>query len=255
MKKCLLIIVYLIYYNQGFGQNVNFITAGQIIFEKSVNTYPIIKRELNESKLILIEQQRYEQYKKSEPQFKVLESKLSFSNNKLSFSPEFDNRNDLLTANPAVEQINIVYTDLEAGLRISQKTLFGSKFLIKDEVKKIEWKITDEVREISGYLCRRANAIIMDSVYVVAFYTDEILPSGGPESFNGLPGMILGLVLPHESMSWFAKSVIPSTPMEISPPTKGKKLESKDFLNTIEVLNSKSLRPQKLKPILKYLLL
>jgi GLPGLI family protein len=31
----------------------------------------------------------------------------------------------------------------------------------------------------------------MDSVFIVAFYTDQIVTSGGPESFNELPGMIL----------------------------------------------------------------
>ncbi len=47
----------------------------------------------------------------------------------------------------------------------------------------------------------------MDSIYVVAFYTDEILTTGGPESFTGLPGMILGIAIPHEHVSWFATKV------------------------------------------------
>ena len=68
--------------------------------------------------------------------------------------------------------------------------------------------------------------MIMDSVYVVAFYTDEILAPGGPESFTGLPGMILGLALPHEHITWFATKVEISapSPSEITPPTKGKKV-------------------------------
>ena len=41
------------------------------------------------------------------------------------------------------------------------------------------------------FLCRKALTKICDSVVVVAFYTNEIIPSGGPESFGGLPGMIL----------------------------------------------------------------
>ncbi len=44
----------------------------------------------------------------------------------------------------------------------------------------------------------------MDSVYVIAFYTDQIIPSGGPESFNGLPGMILGIAIPRINTTWFA---------------------------------------------------
>ena len=47
----------------------------------------------------------------------------------------------------------------------------------------------------------------MDSIYVVAFYTNEIHFSGGPESFNGLPGMILEVFLPHDNVSWTAQKV------------------------------------------------
>ena len=93
----------------------------------------------------------------------------------------------------------------------------------------ITWKITDETREIAGYQCRRANAIIMDSVYVVAFYTDQIAVSGGPESFTGLPGMILGLALPHDNVTWFATKVTEMLVPEkdLAPPTKGKPVNDK----------------------------
>lgn len=47
----------------------------------------------------------------------------------------------------------------------------------------------------------------MDTIYMVAFYTPEIKTSGGPESIYGLPGMILGLALPHEHITWFAKEI------------------------------------------------
>ncbi|SJN18479.1 hypothetical protein FM107_01375 [Sphingobacterium sp. JB170] len=46
----------------------------------------------------------------------------------------------------------------------------------------------------------------------MAFYSESIIPTGGPESFCGLPGMILGVALPHENVSWFATKV---TPMNI----------------------------------------
>ena len=84
---------------------------------------------------------------------------------------------------------------------------------------------------LPGYTCRRANALMMDSIYVVAFYTTQIPVSGGPESFNGLPGMILGVALPHENLSWFATKVTDMTlaPNAIVPPKKGKPMDSKAF--------------------------
>ena len=66
---------------------------------------------------------------------------------------------------------------------------------------------------------------ICDSVYVVAFYTDQILVNSGPESFSGLPGMILGLAVPRLHTTWFATKVelIEPTPAQLSPTQKGKK--------------------------------
>jgi GLPGLI family protein len=42
----------------------------------------------------------------------------------------------------------------------------------------------------------------VDSVYIVAFYAEDIHVSSGPESFTGPPGMILKLSLPHEHVIW-----------------------------------------------------
>jgi GLPGLI family protein len=102
--------------------------------------------------------------------------------------------------------------------------VFDDAFLVRDTARRINWKITDETREIAGYMCRRANAIVMDSIYVVAFYSDEIPVSGGPESFSGLPGMILGLALPHENVTWFATKVtdLPVAEAALKVPAKGK---------------------------------
>jgi GLPGLI family protein len=88
---------------------------------------------------------------------------------------------------------------------------------------------------IAGFACRRANAIIMDSIYVVAFYTDEIITPGGPESFTGLPGMILGVALPHEHLTWFATKVqaTPVTAAELAAPAKGKKLNNATLKSTM----------------------
>ncbi|MBS1566928.1 MAG: GLPGLI family protein, partial [Bacteroidetes bacterium] len=117
-----------------------------------------------------------------------------------------------------------------------QKLLFGQSYLLQDSTRRIRWKITDETRNIAGFECRRANALILDSVYVVAFYTDEIPTSGGPESFSGLPGMILGLALPHEHISWFA-SYLQATAVsdgDMKTPAKGKKISRKDLQDLLK---------------------
>ena len=84
---------------------------------------------------------------------------------------------------------------------------------IQDSIMPVKWKITNEYREIAGYSCRRANGVVLDSVYVVAFYTDQIPTSAGPGTVHGLPGMILGLVVPEQHYNIYA------TKVDFSPPT------------------------------------
>ncbi len=86
---------------------------------------------------------------------------------------------------PAVD--NIVFTDLDRKENIGLKHVFENTYRVEDSVRNIEWRITMDTRTIAGFSCRKAVGRIMDSVYVIAFYTDQIVPNGGPESFSGLP--------------------------------------------------------------------
>lgn len=220
-----------------FAQHVRFPTEGVIEFERSINTYAIITRQLN-SESSSYRTQAVDQYKKTQPQFKILKSKLYFSKNKTLFQPdkeEVSSTSNYFGSSPEMMQNNVVFVDYDTHLQTTQKKVFEETFIVKDTTRAINWKITSETREIAGYSCRRANAIILDSIYVVAFYTDEIPVSGGPESFTGLPGMILGVALPHENVSWFAKMVT-DKPIEASQmlvPSKGKVTDNKGFLTTL----------------------
>ncbi|WP_338646759.1 GLPGLI family protein [Flavobacterium sp. KS-LB2] len=88
-----------------------------------------------------------------------------------------------------------------------QKQIVGTNFVIADSIPNIQWKITNERREIAGYNCRKAVGKIFDDVYVFAFYTDDITITGGPCSINGLPGMILGLSIPRLYTSYIATKI------------------------------------------------
>ncbi len=121
---------------------------------------------------------------------------------------------------------NIVFSNLPGKEVIAQKKVFENTFLISDSLRKIKWKITSDFRTIAGFDCRKAVGIIMDSVYIIAFYTDNIIVSGGPESFAGLPGMILGIAIPRLHYTLFATKLelTEIKPADLAPPTKGKKV-------------------------------
>lgn len=209
------------------AQNTIFLSQGRIEFERKINLYAQIgDDEDGEWKELM---------KKTMPQFKISYFNLEFGNNKTLYRPGRENTdNNKLWRQPAED--NVIFTNLEKSQSTSQKNVFEQTFLVQDSTRNIQWKITNETRNIAGLDCRRANAIIMDSIYVVAFYTDAITTSGGPESFSGLPGMILGVAIPHEHITWFATKVytekIPDT--ELIAPTKGKKVNNASLKTTIQ---------------------
>ncbi len=102
---------------------------------------------------------------------------------------------------------NTVLQDFNNGVRINIYNLFGDSKTVKDEIIKRTWKITERKRFIAGYECRRAIWQKNDTTRIYAWYTDQILPSTGPETFNGLPGTILGLATEDGGVVYFAKKI------------------------------------------------
>jgi len=130
---------------------------------------------------------------------------------------------------------NIVYTDFQKNTSISQKPIYEETFLVEDSLLNIKWKITPDTRNIAGFECRKAVGVLFDTVAVFAFYTDELMISGGPEGIHGLPGMILGMGIPRLHATWFATKVqvvnVPTS--QIQPAAKGKKTNRKTMLEAI----------------------
>ncbi|HWK58043.1 MAG TPA: GLPGLI family protein [Parapedobacter sp.] len=206
------------------AQYARFVESGVIEFEKRVNMYAKIKDRVGKSSFM---EQAFEQYQRANPQFKAFKYNLAFNGTKTRFWPQDSqaaSSGGFFGSDPSIDMGNIIATDLLAQQGTSQKSIYEETYLITDSLRQIQWRFTNESREIAGYECRRANAIVLDSIYVVAFYTDQIPVSGGPESFSGLPGMILGVALPYEHVTYFATKVDdrPVSAKELAAPTKGK---------------------------------
>jgi GLPGLI family protein len=149
-----------------------------------------------------------EMMKENMPQFKTGYFNYTFENNKSIY--KFNKWAD----GPKVaewmrrdDEGAVYYFDFGANKMQQHKMIVGSIFPIEDTIPKIEWRLTNENREIAGFNCRKAVGKIMDSVYVFAFYTEEIVIPGGPCYINGLPGMILGLTIPRMYTSYMATKV------------------------------------------------
>jgi GLPGLI family protein len=113
-----------------------------------------------------------------------------------------------------------------------QKSMYGFNFVVKDTIPAVRWKLENETQVIAGYTCRKATGVMMDSVYIFAFYTDQIMSPTGPCSIGGLPGTILGMTIPRLFSSWIATKVTVTT----TASDKIKPIASKKYYTTAEIL-------------------
>jgi GLPGLI family protein len=205
------------------------ITNGSIKFERKTNLHQQLRVEQNAAATPMPGRQSMMSHI---PQYNIAYFNYNFTarESKYVFDKKDDVNYDTYNMTGTAAKENIVYSNYLTHKAISKKNAYDTDYLIEDSLKKFTWKISDELRTIAGYLCRKATTQINDSVVVVAFYTTQIMVSGGPESFNGLPGMILGIAIPRIYTTWFATSVELSQGDTILPPDKGRKLNNAGFV-------------------------
>ena len=153
------------------------------------------------------------------------------------------------------------------------KEFMGKEFLVKDSLPQLNWKMESETRIIGGYNCFKATAVrpvsksdfrnfrpkkqeeakegdvkkdangkktnFMDDfdmpkeIIITAWYTPEIPVNQGPESYWGLPGLILE-VNDGKTVILCSKVVLNSKDkVEIKAPTNGKVISQKDYDETV----------------------
>lgn len=220
----LLSVLFLVISTNSFAQYTYFPFEGKITYDKTIFIQNKLKRFANymkdeNSKNFFAERA------KASPESLVLKKTLSFKGDQVRFDQVKEDYPQNITGlmqMGVLESGGSVYQNLKTKELKTLFTLAGQDILIEDSLTNIKWKITDEYRNIAGYTCRRANGIVLDSVYVVAFYTDEIPVSAGPSCFRGLPGMILGVAVPELHFNMFATHV-DLTPVPFVDPNLTKK--------------------------------
>jgi GLPGLI family protein len=196
--KFTILIAAVFFTSFSFGQT-QFINQGKIAFERRVSQFKMNEQDGQEENLWDVE------LKKVLTKVLVDEFTLDFTPTQSYYHLTKENiDNKYLFGNIKPIESNYVLQDFNSGMTSMLRNVFESEYNLIDSLKKFEWKITGEVREIAGFECKKAITKICDSVVVVAFYTDQIPVKGGPENFNGLPGMILGLAIPRLASTWFA---------------------------------------------------
>ncbi|MBI3140002.1 MAG: GLPGLI family protein [Sphingobacteriales bacterium] len=227
MKK----IIYLLLLTASTKMNAQqFINSGTIEFEMKTNNHKTFGDGI-----------WAEMFRDKIPQFSTYWYTYVFDNNRSVYKYDrLDEKTKLPWGNNNADE-NTWFSDYNSTTSVCRKFVFDDTYLLSDSLMKINWKLVpNETREIAGFNCRKAVGIIFDSVYVFAFYTDEILIPGGPMGIHGLPGMILGITIPRMYSSWIATKVdiVNVNKSLITPPLKGKKKQGKDLIENLKKVTS-----------------
>ncbi|MFM1793900.1 MAG: hypothetical protein RL642_285 [Bacteroidota bacterium] len=203
MKKFGLIAVSILTFSLQVQAQQQFISSGRIIFEKRTAQLSFFESLVKEEDNVFLTEM-----KKTYPKIVSDFFRLEFTEKESLFKLDREiegNKYIMMESKP--NDKNYVKQNFVDQSTIMRQQFFENTYVIKDSLKKYNWKLTGEIREIAGFVCKKAITKIGDSVVVVAFYTDEILPRGGPYNFNGLPGMILGIAIPRLHMTLFATQI------------------------------------------------
>jgi GLPGLI family protein len=229
MKRLLLLLILVAgLLNKAVAQ---YTLTGKIEYEKKMNVHALMKEWSDNDN-----DPWYERMKAQTPRFTITYFDMVFDSARAIYKPgrEVDNPPNAYGSRPASD--NTVLTDFNTQKVKAVKNVYEQKFMVQDSMRRLDWKIKDELRTIVNYKCRKAVAKILDSVYVVAFYTEDIPAGGGPEMFGGLPGMILELAIPRLHTTWVADKIEAIAPAEkdFVIPEKGKKVTEKELYDILQ---------------------
>ncbi|MEM9679074.1 MAG: GLPGLI family protein [Bacteroidota bacterium] len=160
------------------------------------------------------------------------------------------------------------YKNVKTNTQIQNQEFYGKKFLVKDQLQPITWKMGSETKTIGNYMCFKATASIPTSeltwydfswdrlrtanqqetessttegeeensvpmTEVEAWYTTQIPVSHGPLEYWGLPGLILEVSAGNTTILCSKIVLNPEEKIEIEAPDKGKEITKTEYQKTI----------------------
>jgi GLPGLI family protein len=143
---------------------------------------------------------------------------------------------------------DILYKNIKEDRFANKTDLMGKLFLVKDSLRKYDWKMTGETKNIGNYTCYKATyereeeniSMSMvdgemketkkkETVVTTAWYTLDVPVSNGPRYYGGLPGLILEINDGNLTIVCTEIVLNPKEKIEIKEPIKGKKVTGEKF--------------------------
>ncbi|PID95437.1 MAG: GLPGLI family protein [Bacteroidetes bacterium] len=139
-----------------------------------------------------------------------------------------------------------LYKNIKEQRFVEQKDFFGKTFLIADSLKMPQWELTEEQKNIGQYKCYKALWKLehttdklnpktgkfepkKEDFIITVWYTPDIPVSNGPETYYGLPGLILEVQYGKTTIACTEIVMNNSEKVTIEAPKKGKKMNQKEF--------------------------
>lgn len=131
----------------------------------------------------------------------------------------------------AATQLQSAYVNPEAGTMVEARRFLGRTFRVTREQPSLEWQLTSEQAEHLGYMVLKATAQKDSATTIDAWFTPQIPVQAGPESYGGLPGMILVLSVNDGQVQYQATEVVLGELEEgtIRPPDEGDEMSQEEF--------------------------
>ncbi len=217
MKKICLAILAVSALQVSYAQ----LKEGKIVYEQKVDMY----RRMQD-----------EQMKAMVPQFRTSKFELNFADGQSIYKMQ-EEEPDITENNGNGNVVmkfgggsNEFYKNFVTHKQIEKKELAETDYIIEDSLRHINWKLVDTIKNILGYNCKKATGKTERGNDIEAWYTEDIPVSSGPETFNGLPGMIMQIDVNKGEIVITALNLEKSAnKKELKVPSKGKKITPKDF--------------------------
>ena len=141
---------------------------------------------------------------------------------------------------------------------IQSQEFYGKRFLVKDDLLRIEWNLGTETKKIGNYTCYKAAAMVPKSdlnwfdfswsdlrqnsenekkeeplIVIEAWYTPQIPVAQGPAEYWGLPGLILEVSAGNTTLLCSEIILNPKEKVNIIAPDKGEIITKKEYTSNI----------------------
>ncbi len=198
---------------------------GKVIYERTVNMHKRLPPENENIKAMI-------------PEFNTGREQLLFSGDESVYSslPEEEDIRDHAgeDGNRMTFKMNSgsseTYKNYAAQTITELRELGPKKYIIEDTLHTVAWKLSDDTAIVKGYVCKKATGKGRQGDNIVAWYTEEIASSSGPEQFGGLPGLILKMDIGDSWMVFTAIDIQTSIDKQlVKAPSGGKKVSRQEF--------------------------